>query len=395
MGAGIAALLANAGVTVYLLDIVPNDLTEKEKSRGLDFNSSAVRNRLAREGLARITANKAAGFYLPKLSEWVSVGNIEDDFDWVGKSDWVIEAVVEDLEIKQALIERIDESRKPGSIVTTNTSGLLIKDLASGTSEDFSRHFLGTHFFNPPRIMKLLEVIPGPQTDPAVLDFVIRFCEEALGKGVVLCKDTPNFIANRIAAIQRSFDMEVVLNEEYTVEEADAVLGPLIGRPKTALFRLGDLVGIDVSTKVGKNLYNLIPHDEFRELLVGPQSVDLREKMISANMLGRKSEGGFYMRVKGAAGMQFWGLDLNTLEYREPIAPKFDRLEQAAQIEDLAQRIQFLIEEDDRVGKLAWASLKNVLLYAAYTVPEISESLISVDRAMRWGYSWEMGPFSG
>ena len=393
MGAGIAAHLANAGVSVYLLDIVPTELTQKEISDGLDLGHPAVRNRFARDGLARITANSKTGLYSPELADRVAIGNIEDNFEWVGDSDWVIEAVVEDLRIKQMLMKRIDEIRKPGSIITTNTSGLPIKEIVKGTSDDFARHFLGTHFFNPPRIMKLLEVIPGPRTDPEVLDFVIMFCEETLGKGVVVCKDTPNFIANRIAAVQRSFDMEYVLTEGYSVEEADAVLGPPIGRPKTALFRLGDLVGIDVSTKVGQNLYELIPHDEFRELLVGERSVDLRKQMIEADMLGRKTGSGFYKRVKTSEGMQFWGLDLETLEYREPIIPQMPRLEKASEIQDLTGRIHFLISEDDRLGQLVWVSLRNVLLYAAYTIPEITESLLSVDRAMRWGYSWELGPF--
>jgi len=393
MGAGIAAHLANAGISVYLLDIIPTELTQKEKSRGLDLNNPRVRNRLASEGLGRVRVNPKTGFYTPKVIERVAIGNLEDNFEWVGISDWVIEAVVEDLEVKQALIKRIDEIRQPGSIITTNTSGLPIKEIAKGTSDDFTRHFFGTHFFNPPRNMKLLELIPGPKTDPEVLEFMVRFCEEALGKGVVVCKDTPNFIANRIAAIQRSFDMEYVLAAGYTVEETDAVLGPLIGRPTTALFRLGDLVGIDVSTKVGQNLYDLTPQDEYRELLVGERSVDLRKKMIEAQMLGRKTGSGFYKRVKTPEGMQFWGLDLESLEHREALTPQIPRLDQAFQIQDLTERIRFLISKDDRLGQLAWASLKNVLLYAAYVSPEISESLLSVDRALRWGYSWELGPF--
>lgn len=393
MGAGIAAHLANAGISVDLLDIIPTELTQKEKSRGLDLNNPTVRNRLASEGLGRVRVNPKTGFYTPKVIERVAIGNLEDNFEWVGISDWVIEAVVEDLGVKQALIKRIDEIRQPGSIITSNTSGLPIKEIAKGTSADFTRHFFGTHFFNPPRNMKLLELIPGPKTDPGVLEFMIRFCEEALGKGVVVCRDTPNFIANRIAAIQRSFDMEYVLAASYTVEETDAVLGPLIGRPTTALFRLGDLVGIDVSTKVGQNLYDLIPQDEYREQLVGERSVDLRKKMIEAQMLGRKTGSGFYKRVKTPEGMQFWGLDLESLEYREALSPQIPRLDQALQIQDLTERIHFSIAQDDRLGQLAWASLRNVFLYAAYVSPEISESLLSVDRALRWGYSWELGPF--
>jgi 3-hydroxyacyl-CoA dehydrogenase len=393
MGAGIAAHLANVGIHVYLLDIVPTELTQKEKSRGQDFNHPAVRNRFASEGLARVVANSRSGLYFSKLAVRVTIGNLEDNFAWIGRSDWVIEAVVEDLAVKQNLMRQIDEIREPKTIVTTNTSGIPIKDIVRGSSDSLIRHFLGTHFFNPPRNMNLLEIIPGSQTDPEVLDFVIKFCEEALGKGVVICKDTPNFIANRIAAIQRSFDMEYVLAEGYTVEETDAVLGPPLGRPKTALFRLGDLVGIDVSTKVGQNLYELIPQDDFRDLLLGERSRILRTQMIEAEMLGRKSGSGFYKQVKTPEGMQFWGLDLETLEYREPIIPQIPRLEQAYAIQDLAERIRFLISDDDRLGRLVWASLRNVFQYAAYTIPEISDSLLAVDRAMRWGYSWELGPF--
>ncbi len=393
MGAGIAAHLANAGLSVFLIDVLPDELTPKEMAKGLDAQHPLVRNRLAREGLARLQATPTLGFFSPKNVARVTIGNLEDNFDWVGESDWVIEAVIEDMAIKRALMKRIDEIRQPGSIITTNTSGLPIKDIAQETSDDFAGHFLGTHFFNPPRIMKLLEIIPGPQTAPSVLDFMIRFCEEALGKGVVVCKDTPNFIANRIAAIQRSYDMEHVLSNGYNVEEADAVLGPAIGRPKTALFRLADLVGIDVSTKVGKNLFELIPHDPFRENLIGPLSGNLREKMIEAKLLGRKTKAGFYKRVKTPEGMQFWGLDLESLEYREPQLHDFPRLEKASQITELAERIRFLISEEDRVGMLVWASVKNSLMYAASCIPEISDSLISVDRAMRWGYAWEIGPF--
>jgi 3-hydroxyacyl-CoA dehydrogenase len=393
MGAGIAAHLANAGISVYLLDIIPPELTEKERLEGVDLKDPMVRNRLAREGLARVMASPAAGFSSPELADKVKVGNLEDDLNLIGVSDLVIEAVVEDMEIKQALMKRVEVIRQSDSIVTTNTSGLPIKDIARETSDEFARHFLGTHFFNPPPIMKLLEIIPGPRTEPAVLEFMIGFCGEVLGKGVVVCKDTPNFIANRIAAIQRSFDMEYVLEEGYSVEEADAILGRVIGRPKTALFRLGDLVGIDVSTKVGKNLYALIPHDEYRELLVGPLSVDLRKRMIEANLLGRKTGSGFYKRVASPEGTQFLGLDLAKLEYREPVMQQMPRLEQASNIDDLAERILFLISEDDRLGRLVWASLSNVLLYSAYSTPEISDNLISVDRAMRWGYSWDLGPF--
>lgn len=393
MGAGIAAHLANAGILVYLLDIVPHELTETEKSEGVDPKSMAVRNRLAIEGLERLKANPKVGFQSQESLDRVRIGNLEDNFEWVGESDWVIEAVIEDLGVKQDLMRRIEHARRPDSIVTTNTSGLPIDAIVEGLSDEFSKNFLGTHFFNPPPIMKLLEIIPGSRTDPQVLEFMVRVCREELGKGVVVCKDTPNFIANRIAAIQRSFDMEFVLEEGYLIEEADVVLGPLVGRPKTALFRLGDLVGIDVSTKVGENLHSLIPADPYRDLILGTRSTELRRKMIQANLLGRKSGAGFYKRVQIEGGVQFWALDLDSTEYREPVVPQIPRLDQALEIQDLTQRIRFLISEDDRIGRLVWASIRNALLYSAYCIPEISDSLLSIDRAMRWGYSWEKGPF--
>lgn len=393
MGAGIAAHLTNAGIRVHLLDIVPHELTEREKSEGLDLKSVMVRNRLAVQGLSRLQANPKLGFQSQESLDRVKIGNLEDNFEWVGDSDWVIEAVVEDLEIKQDLMRRIEDVRRPDSIVTTNTSGLPIDAIAKALSVEFASHFLGTHFFNPPPIMKLLEIIPGSQTDPQVLEFMVRFCREELNKGVVVCKDTPNFIANRIAAIQRSFDMEYVLEGGYLVEEADAVLGALVGRPKTALFRLGDLVGIDVSTKVGENLYGLIPEDPHRDLLLGARSVELRRKLIQANLLGRKSGAGFYKRVQTDGGEQFWGLDLDSIKHRQPITPQLPRLEHAWEIQDLAERIRFLISEEDRIGRLVWTSTRNALLYSAFCIPEISDSLLSIDRAMRWGYSWEKGPF--
>lgn len=393
MGAGIAAHLANAGIFIRLLDIVPHDLTEMEKSGGMDLNNMVVRNRLAIEGLERIKASPKGGFHSQESLDRVKIGNLEDNFEWVGTSDWVIEAVIEDLEIKQDLMRRIEEVRRPDAIVTTNTSGLPIDDIVKGLSVGFANNFLGTHFFNPAPIMKLLEIIPGSRTDPKVLDFMVRFCREELGKGVVVCKDTPNFIANRIAAIQRSFDMEFVLEEGYLVEEADAILGPLVGRPKTALFRLSDLVGIDVSTKVGKNLYSLIPTDPYRDLLIGVRSADLRRRMIQANLLGRKSGAGFYKRVQTGEGVQFWGLEVDSVEHRPPVVPQLPRLEKAWEIQDLAERIRFLISEEDRIGRLVWASIRNALLYSAYCIPEISDRLLSIDQAMRWGYSWIRGPF--
>ncbi len=254
MGAAIAAHLANVGIPVYLLDIVPDRLTPDEEKRGLALDHPAVRNRIVNAGLERAKKARPANFVTETAVERVTTGNLEDNFDWIGQADLIIEAIVEHLPTKQALMARIEAVRKPGSIVTSNTSGLPIASIAEGRSDDFRAHFLGTHFFNPPRYLKLLEVIPTADTAPEVRDFIVRFGERTLGKGIVVCKDTPNFIGNRLASIFATYALNYVLENGYTVEEVDNITGPLIGRPKTATFRLMDLVGQDVSAFVAKNL---------------------------------------------------------------------------------------------------------------------------------------------
>ena len=393
MGSGIAVHLANAGLDVFLLDIIPTHLTSEEEAKGLTLAAPEVRNRIATEGLARVQSSRSPNFFTPRAADRVKVGNLEDHFHRVAQADWVIEAVVEDLQIKQELMRRLEKVRRPGSLVSTNTSGLPLKQISAGLPEEFVRHFLGTHFFNPPRQMKLLEIIPGPQTDPEVLAFMMQFGEEVLGKGVVLCRDTPNFIANRIAGIQGAFDMDTIVSRGYTVEEADAILGPAIGRPSTAFFRLRDLVGLDVSNRVSENLYHAIPHDRFREILVRPAGLGLRKAMLERGWLGRKSGQGFYKEVKAKAGRQFWALDLHRLEYREPQEPDLPTLQKANEIPSLAERLRFLVNQEDRVGQLVWASISNLFAYAAHCVPEITQDVSAIDRAMRWGYAWELGPF--
>jgi 3-hydroxyacyl-CoA dehydrogenase len=393
MGAGIAAHLANAGVLVYLMDLPPDNLTAKEKAKSRGLDHPEVRNRIAREGLDRVQYGGTPGFYSPRFRERVTVGNVGDDFDRVGGADWIIEAIVEDLDAKRDLMRSICAVRRPGSIVSTNTSGLRLREIAEGLPQDFQRHFLGTHFFNPPRLMRLLEIIPGPKTDAAVMDFMIWFGSDALAKGVVVCKDTPNFIANRLSSLQGMFDMDYAIRNGYSVEEVDTILGPLIGRPGTAVFRLRDLVGLDVSAKVAENLYQAIPHDAFREILKAQAACRVREEMINRGLLGRKTGMGFYKSVEAKGGREFWALDFKDVEYREPQLPHLPSVEQASKIDDLAERLRFLLGRKDRVGRLAWASVKNCLIYAAYCLPEIADDVRVVDRAMRWGYSWELGPF--
>ena len=262
MGAAIAAHLANAGIRVTLLDIIPRELTPQEQAQGLTLEDKAVRNRIVEAGLQAALKSRPASFFSPEVAKMVSIGNLEDDFDVIKQTDWVIEVIIENLAIKRGLFEKIDAIRPENAIISTNTSGIPIHSICEGMSEGFRQHFLGTHFFNPPRYLKLLELIPGPDTLPEVIDFIANLCEVRLGKGVVMCKDTPNFIGNRVFSVAGGFTMKYVLENEYTIAEVDAITGPTMGRPKTATFRLLDLVGLDVAHHVGKNLAPLIEHDK-------------------------------------------------------------------------------------------------------------------------------------
>ena len=294
MGAAIAAHLANTGVRVTLLDIVPKDAPEGNK---------AARNKIVNELWDRCLKAKPANLMDASLKTLVSLGNLEDDFDCVAEADWVIEVIVENLKIKQDLVARIDAIRKPTCIVSTNTSGIPVKDLADGRSKGFKQHFLGTHFFNPPRYLKLLEIIPTADTLKDVTEFISRFGEVRLGKGIVLCKDTPNFIGNRVAFGTGAFAMDFILNNEYTVDEVDALTGPLMGRPKTATFRLIDLVGVDVWHHVGKNLAPLIPHDKLgQKYLAAEKPQKLMDTLMERKWLGNKTKVGFYKEVRDAEG---------------------------------------------------------------------------------------------
>jgi 3-hydroxyacyl-CoA dehydrogenase len=393
MGGGIAAHVANAGVPVHLLDVAPKGLTAEEGARGLALEDPRVRNRIVNASLERLKKSKPAAFFNAEAAELVTAGNLEDDFGRVGEADWIVEAIVEELEPKRELFARVERVRKPGSIVSSNTSGLPINAIAAGLSADFRAHFLGTHFFNPPRYMKLLEVIPSAETKPEIVSFVIDFAERRLGKGVVVCKDTPNFIANRFGSVSAATALGYVLEHKYTVEEADAILGPLVGRPKTALFRLQDLVGLDVAGQVGQNLYGLIPEDETREVLRDQNLGTLRTTQVERGRLGDKTGQGFYRKPpKGERG-DILTLDLETLEYRPRREPDIASLKEAAKIKPLADRLAFVLAQDDRAGALARHTVYHSLAYAARRVPEITDHLINVDRAVRWGFSHEAGPF--
>ena len=393
MGGGIAAHVANARFPVHLLDIAPRSLTPEEEVLGLKLDHAQVRNRIVSASLERLKRAGPAAFLTPEASDLVTVGNLEDNFEWVAEADWIVEAILEQLEPKRELFARIEKVRHARSIVTSNTSGLPIAAIAAPLSEEFKAHFLGTHFFNPPQLMKLLEVIPTAETLPEITAFVTEFAERRLGKRVVICKDTPNFIANRFGSISGAIALSYVLDHNYTIEEADAILGPLIGRPKTALFRLQDLVGLDVSSGVGENLYGLIEHDEMREVLRNPRMSRLRAIQIERGRLGDKTGQGFYKKPPKGTQADILTLDLETMEYRQRREPDIPSIGEAMKIKPLGERLRFVLSQKDKAGSLARHTLYNSLAYASLRVPEISERIIDVDRAVRWGFMHELGPF--
>jgi len=378
MGAAIAAHLANVGIPSLLLDIVPADA-------GQD------RDKIARMGLERAINARPAAFYSKKAAKLVTVGNIEDDLSELANVDWVIEAVVERLDIKRSLYEKVEKVLKPGTIVTSNTSGLPAYMLTEGRSEPFRRNFLITHFFNPVRYMRLLEIVPDVDTEPALLQFMQEFGTEVLGKGVVLCKDTPNFIANRIGVYGSMATINRVLNEGYTVGEVDTILGPSMGRPRSAVFRTGDLSGLDTLAHVADNLYENVPDDEQRETFRLPEVV---REIIRRGWLGEKSGQGFYKRIKGSTGEStILELNLKTLEYEPQQKVRYPSLGAARNIDDPVQRVLTILAADDRAGQLARETTADSLIYAANHAQEIADSIVAIDEAIRWGFNFEMGSF--
>jgi 3-hydroxyacyl-CoA dehydrogenase len=392
MGAQIAAHLANAGVPVLLLDIVPRELTPEEQSKGLTLESKEVRNRIARAGLEAAKKARPAAFFTAEGASLVRTGNFDDDMKGLKDCDLIIEAVVESLPIKQKLYERVEQFRRPGSVVASNTSGIPIRLLAEGRSEDFRQHFLGIHFFNPPRYLHLVELIRTEWTRPEVSCAVYGFLDQRLGKGVVVAKDRPNFIANRVGTFGAMVTIRTMLEDGYTIEEVDKITGPAVGRPKTATFRTFDLVGLDVFGHVVSNLYEALPDDEERELFKAP--VFLTD-MIQSGLLGNKTKGGFYRKQKGAEGekQEIWTLDAASLEYKPSQKVKLPALDMAKNIEDLPERIRTLAWGKDRVGQFLWKTMSRTFRYAANRIPEIADTVVEIDRAMRWGFNWELGVF--
>src|SRR5438128_3369288 len=391
MGAQIAAHLANARIPTLLFDIAPRELTADEQAQGLTLESAAVRNRIARGGLEAAKKAKPAAFFTSDLTSLVTIGNLEDDLPKLQDCDLIIEAVVENLEIKRSLYERVEQYRKPGSVIASNTSGIPLRQLAEGRSEDFRAHFLGMHFFNPPRYMHLVELIRTEWTKPEVSCSMFGFLDERLGKGVVVAKDRPNFIANRIGTFGALVTMRTMLDDDYSIEEVDKITGPAVGRPKTATFRTFDLVGLDVFAHVVRNLHENLPDDPEREMFVMP---DFVTKMIEKGWLGNKTKAGFYQRKESDGDKrEIWTLNSATLDYRPSQKVKLPSLEMAKNIEDTRERLKTLAWSKDRVGAFLWQTLSRTLCYAADRIPEIADTVVEIDRAMRWGFNWELGPF--
>ncbi len=386
MGAQIAAHLANAGIPCLLLDIAPKELAPEEQAKGLTLESRAVRNRIAQAGLDAATKAKPAAFFSPEAAGLIAAGNFEDDLPKLKDCDWIIEAIIENLEIKRSLYQKIEPHLHAQATVTSNTSGIPLASLAEGRSENFRKRFFGTHFFNPPRYLYLLEIIATPESNKDAVDFIADFCDRMLGKGIVHAKDTPGFIANRIGNFAMLDAIKVMRELGLSFEEVDALTGTVIGHAKSASFRTLDVVGLDTVYHVARNLYNSLPNDEKRETFKVPEFL---EKMVERRLLGDKTKGGFFKKV----GDEILTLDTDKFEYRERQKPKFASLDAAKQIEKLEDRLKALVYAKDRAGEFLWRTTSETLIYAANRIPEIADNIIEVDNAMKWGFAHELGVF--
>ncbi|MBX3265976.1 MAG: 3-hydroxyacyl-CoA dehydrogenase/enoyl-CoA hydratase family protein [Acidobacteria bacterium] len=391
MGAGIAAHLANAGIPVLLLDIAPRELKPEEEAKGLSLESPQVRNRIVKEMFEAAKKLKPAPFMLANNAKLITLGNFTDDMQKLKDCDLVIEAVVERLDIKHQVFGEVEKHRKPGSFIATNTSGIPIASIAEPFSEDFKKHFVGVHFFNPPRYMKLVELIPTEWTDGEMACKLSGFLDQRLGKGVVPAKDRPNFIANRIGTFAMMATVHEMVAMGFTPTEVDQMTGKAIGHAKSATFRTADLVGLDVLVHVNRNLYPAVPEDEDRDVFLLP---DVIEKMLERNLLGDKTKGGFYKKSKTAEGKtEIHELDLATFEFKPQEKTKFASIEAAKGIEDMNKRITSLVWGEDRVGEFLWKTMSRTFRYAANRIPEIADTIVEVDNAIKWGFGWEIGVF--
>lgn len=386
MGSGIACHFANIGVEVLLLDIIPRELTETETRKGLTLESPAVRNRLVNEHLQNALKSKPSPIYHPKFASRIATGNTTDDLAKIADADWIIEVVVERLDIKKTVFEQIEKYRKPGTLITSNTSGIPIQFMSEGRSEDFQKHFCGTHFFNPPRYLKLFEIIPGPKTDKEILSFLEEYGEKFLGKTTVVAKDTPAFIGNRVGIFGIQHLFHLVKELGMTVEEVDKLTGPVIGRPKSATFRTVDVVGLDTLVHVANGLYEGAPNDEARSYFQLP---DFIKTMVDNKWLGSKTGQGFYKKVD----KDILSLDLDTLEYRPQKKASFATLELTKSIDKPIDRFKILIDGKDKAGEFYRKSFAGLFAYVSNRVPEITDDLYKIDDAMKAGFGWENGPF--
>ncbi|MFL0365457.1 3-hydroxyacyl-CoA dehydrogenase NAD-binding domain-containing protein [Pseudobacillus sp. 179-B 2D1 NHS] len=385
MGSGIAAHLANIGIPTLLLDIIPRELTKEEEAKGFTINDKEIRNKFAANALKKLLKQKPAPLTSKNNIQYITAGNLEDDLEQLKDVDWIIEVVVENLNVKKQVFETIEKYRKPGSIVSSNTSGISIEAMAEGRSEEFRRHFLGTHFFNPPRYLKLLEIIPTKDTDQEVLQYMKTFGEDTLGKGVVVAKDTPNFIANRIGTYGLLKTVQEMTNSGLSAGEVDSITGPLIGRPKSATFRTLDVVGLDTFIHVANNVYEQVEGEE-KQVFDVPKFM---EKMRDNGWIGAKSGQGFFKKE----GKTILELNPTTMEYSERKKMKAASIELAKQQKGLSAKWKTLIYSDDKAGNFLWKIIAPVLIYSARLTGEIADDIVSIDQAMKWGFGWEQGPF--
>ena len=391
MGSRIACHFANIGVEVLLLDIAPKELNEQEQVKGLALNHPSVKNRIVNTALQTAVKTNPSPIYTKSVLNKITTGNFEDDMPKIANYDWIIEVVVENLGIKQKVFEQVEQYRKPGTLVTSNTSGIPIHLMAEGRSDDFKSNFCGTHFFNPPRYLRLLEIIPTPHTKPELVDFLMHYGDKFLGKTTVLCKDTPAFIANRVGVYSIMALLHLVEKMELTVEEVDKFTGPALGRPKSATFRTTDVVGLDTMIKVAKGLYDNCPNDKAHDLFKLPAYV---QKMEENNWLGDKTKQGFYKKTKTPEGKtEILALDLKTLEYRPQQKVKSATLELTKSIENVKDRMKVFAAGKDKAGELFRASFFGLFEYVSDRIPEIADELYRIDDAMRAGFGWDLGPF--
>lgn len=391
MGSRIACHFANIGVEVLLLDIVPKEPTEEEKAKGMDLSHPAVRNRIVNTALQTAIKSNPAPLFDPKFAQLIQTGNFEDDMPRIKDYDWVMEVVVEKLEIKKIVFDQVEKFRKPGTLITSNTSGIPMHLMSAGRSEDFRQNFCGTHFFNPPRYLRLLEIIPGPDTDPDVVSFLMHYGDRYLGKETVLCKDTPAFIANRIGVYAIMSAMHTVEKMGMTIGEVDAITGPLVGRAKSATFRTMDVVGLDTTVNVSGNLHAILQHDESKDAFLLPRIV---KELYDRKWLGDKTGQGYFKKTKDAQGKTvILELDFQTMEYKPSEKVRFSSLEGIKDVDNLRERLRKLVALTDKVGEFLRLTFYDTFKYCSFRIPEISDELYRIDQAVSAGFGWELGPF--